>query len=89
MSRGQRLLAGLLVVQLVILLLLRAPWAGGSVKEHPLLPALAGMTPERLEIADGQGATMSLERDKGAWVLASRRGQALWVSGASKASKSG
>ena len=74
MSRGQRLLAGLLVVQLVILLLLRAPWAGGSVKEHPLLPALAGMTPERLEIADGQGATMSLERDKGAWVLASPRG---------------
>lgn len=74
MSRGQRLLAGLLLVQLVILVLMRAPWAGGSVKEHALLPTLAGMTPERLEIADGQGATLALERQSGAWVLSSPRG---------------
>ena len=84
MSRGQRLLTGLLLVQLVILLLLRAPWAGGTVKEHPLLPALAGLTPERLEIADGQGATMSLERQSGAWVLSSPRGYPVTAGKAEK-----
>ena len=75
MTRNQRLLGGLLTVQLLVLLVLARPWAGrAAAADRPLLPALGSVTPERLEIDDGQGGSVSLERAGGSWTLANPKG---------------
>ena len=76
MDRTQRLLAGLLAVQLVLLGLLRFVFSPGHAvaKEQALLPALASMTPGKLEIDDGTGASVTFERAGGAWTLENPKG---------------
>ena len=73
-DRTQRVLAGALLVQLVILAIVYHPFvrshaAGGQT----LLPTLASITPEKIEIASGEGS-VTLERRSGAWVLAQPAG---------------
>jgi hypothetical protein len=69
-DRTQRVLAGVLAAQIVLLLILHNPFvrahAGGDQK---LLPALAAITPEKIEIAAGDGGSLTLERRGAAWVL--------------------
>ena len=76
MDRIQRLLATVLAVQLLVLGLLQFvfPASGGATKEQPLLPGLAAMTPEKIEVGDGTGATITLAREGGAWTLESPKG---------------
>ena len=76
MNRTQRLLAGVLAAQILLLALLyfTFPASRAAAKEQPLVPALASMTPQRLEIGDGTGATIALDREGGAWTLESPQG---------------
>jgi hypothetical protein len=76
MDRTQRLLAAVLAVQLLVIGLLQFvfPASGGAVKEQPLLPALASMTPEKIEVGDGTGRTITLAREGGAWTLEDPKG---------------
>ena len=75
MDRTQRLLAGLLAVQLVLLALLHNPFASRrAAADQPLLPGLASITPEKLEIDGGQGTSVILERAGGAWALGQPKG---------------
>ncbi len=70
MDRVQRALAGLLVLQLLVLALLHNPFARrGPAGEQPLLPKLASLTPARVEVANGDGAAVEFRREGGAWVL--------------------
>ena len=75
MDSTQRLLAGLLVVQVALIGVIR--WASSSghsaAGEHPLLPALASTTPRKLEIDDGKNS-VALERESGSWTLAEPKG---------------
>jgi len=70
MDRLQRVLAAVLAAQVVLLLILHNPFvrahAGG---EQKLLPTLASITPEKLEIDAGDGGSLTLERRGAAWVL--------------------
>lgn len=70
MDRNQRLLAGLLAIQLVLLVIVHPPFgrhaAAGS---RTLLPALSSITPERLEITGGDSASVALVRRSGGWFL--------------------
>jgi len=69
-DRAQRLLAWLLGIQLVLLVILHPPFARrGAAASGPLLPALSSLTPQVLEIAGGDGATVTLERRSGGWAL--------------------
>ena len=76
MTRIQRVLGGLFLAQLVVLLVLARPFGAGHAapQDHPLLPGLGAVTPERLEIDDGQGGSVSLERAGGSWALANPKG---------------
>ena len=76
MDRTQRLLAGALAAQIALLALLQfvSPTSRAAVKEQPLFPALASMTPQKVEIGDGTGASVALDRDGGAWTLESPKG---------------
>ncbi len=75
MDRTQRVLAGLLAGQLVLLAILYHPFsrarASGGAK---LLPTLASTTADKLEVAGREGSALTLERRSGAWVLASPPG---------------
>jgi len=75
-DRTQRLLAGLLAAQIVLLGLLHfvSPASRAAVKEQPLFPALASMTPQKVEIGDGTGASVALDREGGVWTLESPKG---------------
>jgi len=75
-DRTQRLLAGVLAAQLLLLALLHFvfPASRAAAKEQPLVPALASMTPQKLEIGDGTGATVALDREGGTWTLESPKG---------------
>ena len=76
MDRTQRLLAGLLAGQLLLIGLMQfvLPSGRAAAKEQTLLPALASMTPQRLEIDDGSGASIVIDRGDGAWTLESPKG---------------
>ena len=76
MDRAQRLLAGILAVQIVLLGLLQFAFPGSraAAKEQPLFPALASMTPAMLEIGDANGTTLVLGREGGAWTLEDPKG---------------
>jgi Domain of unknown function (DUF4340) len=68
-SRTQQGLLALLVLQLALLLIFQNPFAHGGVGAQALLPKLASITPERIEIAGADSASVTLERRSGAWVL--------------------
>ncbi len=75
MDRTQRLLAGILAAQLVLLALLHNPFASHrAAADQPLLPGLASITPEKLEIDGGEGASVTFERAAGAWALGEPKG---------------
>jgi len=70
MDRAQRVLAGLLAAQIVLLLILHNPFVRAHAgAEQKLLPALASITPEKVEIAAGDGGSLTLERRGAGWVL--------------------
>jgi len=75
MGSTQRLLAGLLVVQVALIGVIR--WVSSSghsvAGEHPLLPSLASTTPRKLEIDDGK-STVVLKRESGSWTLGQPKG---------------
>ena len=76
MDRTQRLLSSLLAAQLVLLGLLYFvfPSSRANSKEQPLVPSLASMTPQKVEIGDGAGASVALAREGGAWTLENPKG---------------
>lgn len=75
MDRTQRILAILLVVQIGAFVAFEHPFSrGGEAAGRPLLPKLASITPERIEIAGPDSATVVLERHSGSWVLADPAG---------------
>jgi len=75
MDRTQRLLAWILGIQIVLLAILHWPFSRhGVAASGPLLPALNSMTPQMLQIAGGDGATVTLERRSGGWSLAEPAG---------------
>jgi hypothetical protein len=75
MSRTQTILVGTLVVQLVLLLVVIAPWASDDASRsyRPLLPELESFTPQRIEIDDGE-ESLVLDRDGDAWRIEQAEG---------------
>lgn len=71
MDRTQRLLVGLLLAQLVLILLVRSPFSGGTGADasRPLLPSLEAFTPARVEIEGKESEKVSLTRQDGGWAL--------------------
>ena len=70
MNRSQIMLAGLLLVQLLLILLVRSPFAstGGASESETLLPALEVITPSRIELFGADEATVTLSNEGGSWV---------------------
>jgi hypothetical protein len=70
MDRTQRLLAGLLAIQIVVLTILHPPFSRSSgAKDQALLPGLSSITPEKVEIAGPQNASLTLARRGGQWTI--------------------
>lgn len=71
MSRGQLALAGLLVVQIVLIGATRGPLARSSAPGEPtaLLPALESITPSKLEIFGPADERVTLLRDGSHWTV--------------------
>ena len=75
MDRTQRWLAIALVVQLALLFVIHNPFVKKSqAGEQTLIPALASITPEKLEVSGPGGATVSFERVGAIWTLADPAG---------------
>src|SRR5262249_45763564 len=75
MDRAQRALAWLLGIQLVLLAILHWPFGRHrAAAAGPLLPALAPVTPQGLEVAGPAGTAVRLERTCGGWTLAQPAG---------------
>lgn len=76
MDRTQRLLLTVLSAQIVLIGLLQLvfPATRAAEKEQTLFPALASMTPQKVEIDDGTGASVALDRMGGQWTLESPKG---------------
>ena len=70
MTRTQWTLAVLLVVQLILILFVRAPFSGATrgAETHSLLPGLEAVTAARVELVGGD-ATLALLRDGDGWTL--------------------
>jgi hypothetical protein len=69
-DRTQRVLAGVLAAQIVLLVILHNPFVRAHAgSDQKLLPTLASITPEKIEIAAGDGGSLTLERRGAAWVL--------------------
>src|SRR5262249_2431727 len=69
-DRFQRVLAGGVAAQIVLLLILHNPFVRAHAgAEQKLLPTLASITPEKVEIAAGDGGSLTLERGGAGWVL--------------------
>jgi hypothetical protein len=69
-DRTQRVLAALLAIQIVLLLILHNPFVHAhSGGEQKLLPTLASITPEKIQIDAGDGGSLTLERHGAAWEL--------------------
>jgi uncharacterized protein DUF4340 len=81
-DRTQRLLGIVLAAQVVLLALLQFafPASHAAVKEQPLFPTLASMTPQKVEIDDGTGNSVALDRESGAWTLESPKGYPVTAS---------
>ncbi len=71
MKRSHLILGGLLVLQVAILLVLRSPWSGEATAAavQPLIPELESMTATKVRVEAGDGQSVDLERQGGAWVL--------------------
>jgi hypothetical protein len=71
MNRTQTTLAGLLLIQAVLILLVRSPLSGstGPVEAMPLLPVLESFSPARMEISGADDAKLTLVRDGDSWNL--------------------
>jgi hypothetical protein len=70
MNRTQWTLAGTLVVQIVLIALVTigsAPTA--AVAPHALFPALASLTPAKVEVEEGKDKSVVLERTASGWAL--------------------
>ena len=70
-TRTQTVLASILFVQVVLILLLRSPLTGGGAAPEPglLLPELADREPLRIELVEGEGDPLTLERSGEAWSI--------------------
>lgn len=71
MNRTQVTLAGLLLVQLVVILLVRSPFAGpaGATGPHPLLVGLGeGVVPARVAL-EGEERSITLTRGETGWAI--------------------
>ena len=71
MKRTQLYLAGLLLIQIVLILIFRSPFGGAQAAYElkPLLPGLAAITPTRLSVHGGDNETLELVRQDGVWHL--------------------
>jgi hypothetical protein len=70
MNRSQWILAGVLAVQVLLILLFRAGGEStGSLQPHALLPGLAELEPAGIRISDGSEETITLIRTEGSWIL--------------------
>jgi hypothetical protein len=69
MNRTQLYLAGLLLVQVVLILIFRSPFTGASTgyESRALLPALDAITPSQVEILGPDEDSIKLTRRDGAW----------------------
>jgi hypothetical protein len=69
MNRTQLYLVGLLVVQVVLILVFRSPFAGASAayETRALLPALDAVTPSRIEILGADEESIELVKRDGQW----------------------
>jgi hypothetical protein len=70
-NRTQITLAGLLVLQVALILLFRSPFTGASTSAelHPLLPGLEAFSPERLELQGEEDKTLTLRKQGQGWVV--------------------
>jgi hypothetical protein len=75
MTRTQWILAGILAVQ-VLLLIVAAPWSSGTGVEgsRALMPELESFSPARVEIRESDERSVTLERDGDVWVLTDEGG---------------
>ena len=71
MNRTQTTLAGLLLVQVVLILLVRSPFSGASsgVDSRPLLPSLEAFTATRLELQGDEDRTVTLVKQGDGWTV--------------------
>jgi hypothetical protein len=69
MNRAQLYLAGLLLVQVVLILVFRSPFSGATAayESRALVPALDAITPGQVEILGPDDASIRLTRRDGAW----------------------
>jgi hypothetical protein len=69
MSRTQTYLAGLLLVQAAMILVLHSPFSGTSAGFEPraLIPALEGVDPTRIEIRGAEDESIRLVRGDNTW----------------------
>lgn len=69
MTRAQLYLAGLLLVQVVLILVFRSPLSGATTgsEARPLLPVLDAITPNRIEILGEDDASIRLVKRDGEW----------------------
>jgi len=75
LNRAQRWLGVLLIAQVALLLLIHNPFTKkAGATEQTLLPALASITPERLEVAGPGGAATGFVRKDAVWTLADPEG---------------
>ncbi|HKQ60698.1 MAG TPA: DUF4340 domain-containing protein, partial [Candidatus Polarisedimenticolaceae bacterium] len=76
MKRTQLVLGALLLVQLVLILVFRSPFAGAApaVSAQPLLPALDTLVPARVEIEGKEGVKLDLRKQGEGWALADPAG---------------
>ncbi len=71
-SRLMGLLAATLGLQLLLILLFRAPWGdgGGTLETRALVPALEAITPVRLELGGSDGESITLDKTGDGWGIA-------------------
>lgn len=70
MDRTQRLLAAAFAIQVVLLALLYHPWVRTrETSGRALLPSLASVTPDRIEVDGADAVTATFVRRSGGWVL--------------------
>lgn len=76
MKRAHYILGSILVLQVLLLIMIRAPFSAANAgsESRALLPALESITPSRLEIHQGDGKSVELMKEGDDWQLASADG---------------
>jgi len=71
MNRTQTILSGLLLVQLLLIVLIRSPFAStsGPAQSQPLLPSLEAITPSHIELIGSDDERINLRNEGGGWVV--------------------